>query len=129
MNILMFYDGTEQSMDALDLVKKHAKAFLAHVDIISSMRRGGEHELGDIDRREDGLDFIRDTLEKEHIPCDSHLIIQGHAAGEDIVKFAGDKKIDEIIIGTEKLSRVGKFLLGPVAQHVIIHAPCPVVIV
>jgi nucleotide-binding universal stress UspA family protein len=37
--------------------------------------------------------------------------------------------VDEIIIGTEKRTRVEKFLLGSVAQHVIFNANRPVVIV
>lgn len=129
MKILMYNDGTEYSLDALSLVKMHAKAFNAHVDILSSMHKGEESDLPKIDERKGELEYLKEALEKENISCQSHLIIKGHAAGEDIVKFAIANRTDEIIIGTEKLSRVGKFLLGSTAQHVIIHAPCPVVIV
>ena len=36
-------------------------------------------------------------------------------------------KIDEIIIGVRKRTKVGKLLLGSTAQYVVLHAPCPVI--
>ncbi|HVN70521.1 MAG TPA: universal stress protein, partial [Desulfomonilia bacterium] len=104
-------------------------ALNAHVDIVSSLPKGGETELKEIDTREGELTYLEETLNKENISCETHLLIKGHDAGDDIVKFAKEHNIDEIIIGTEKKSRVEKFLLGSVAQHVIINATCPVVIV
>jgi nucleotide-binding universal stress UspA family protein len=47
--------------------------------------------------------------------------------GEDLVEFATENKIDEIIVGIKKLSKVGKLLMGSTAQYVILEAECPVV--
>jgi nucleotide-binding universal stress UspA family protein len=128
MKILMYNDGTEHTREALPLVITHAKAFHAQVDIVSSLHKGGEPEIQEIDTRENELAYLKETLTKENIPCETHLLIHGHNAGDDIVKFALEHGSDEIIIGSEKKSRVEKFLLGSVAQHVIINATCPVVI-
>jgi len=43
------------------------------------------------------------------------------------VEFAADKKVDEIIIGIEKKSKVGKLLFGSNAQYIILQSACPVV--
>jgi nucleotide-binding universal stress UspA family protein len=129
MRILMFYDGTEYTKDALQVVKMHAKAFNAQVDVVSSLPKGGESELKEIESMENELAYIKGILEKEKIPCETHLLIKGHDAGEDIIRFAKEHKVDEIIIGTEKKSRVEKFILGSVAQYAIINAKCPVVII
>jgi len=50
-------------------------------------------------------------------------------AGEDLVKFANENDIDEILIGIQKTSKVGKLLFGSTAQFVILEASCPVVTV
>jgi nucleotide-binding universal stress UspA family protein len=129
MKILMYYDGTEQTKEALPLVKLHGKAFNARVDVVSSLAKGGEHQLKTIEERERELEYIKGVLEKDKIPCQTHLLIRGHDPGEDIVLFAKENNVDEIIIGTEKKTRVEKFILGSVAQHVVINAKCPVLIV
>ena len=129
MKILMYYDGTEHAKEALPLVRAHAMAFNASVDVVSSLPRGGEPQLKEVESREDELAYIKSTFDKEKIPCETHLLIKGHDAGVDIVQFAGEHKVDEIIIGTEKKTRLEKFIIGSVAQYVIINAKCPVVIV
>jgi len=129
MRILMFYDGTEYTKEALPVVKMHAKAFNAQVDVVSSLPKGGESQLKEIESMENELAYIKGILDKEKIPCETHLLIKGHDAGEDIVRFAKEHKVDEIIIGTEKKSRVEKFILGSVAQYAIINAKCPVIII
>ncbi len=129
MKILMYYDGTEESKEAIPVAKLHGKAFQAKVEVVSSFPSGGESHLKDIEERENELEYVKTVFEKENIPCETHLLIRGHEAGEDIVRFALEKDVDEIIIGTEKRTRVEKFLLGSVAQHVILNANRPVVVV
>jgi nucleotide-binding universal stress UspA family protein len=129
MNILMYYDGTEYTKDAVPLVKKHAKAFNARVHVVSSLPKGGESQLKEIDSMERELDYLKSVFDRENIPCETHLLIKGHDAGKDIVEFAHEHNTDEIIIGSEKKTRVEKFLLGSVAHTVIVHARCPVLVV
>jgi len=129
MRILMYYDGTEESKEAISIAKLHGKAFNAKIDVVSSLPKGGEPQLKEIEEREDELEYVKTVFEKEDIPCETHLLIRGHEAGEDILRFAAEKNVDEIIIGTEKRTRVEKFLLGSVAQHVIYNSNRPVVIV
>ena len=129
MRILMYYDGSEESKEAIPIVKLHGKAFNAKVDVVSSLFKGDESQLGEIEQRENELEYVKSVFEKENIPCETHLLIRGLEPGEDIVKFAVEKNVDEIIIGTEKRTRVEKFLLGSVAQHIIYNSNRPVVIV
>ena len=129
MRILMYYDGTEESKEAISIAKLHGKAFNAKIEVVSSLPKGGESQLKEIEERENELEYVKAVFEKENIPCETHLLIRGLEAGEDIIRFATEKNVDEIIIGTEKRTRVEKFLLGSVAQHVIFNANRPVVIV
>jgi nucleotide-binding universal stress UspA family protein len=49
--------------------------------------------------------------------------------GEKIVNIAKRKKADLLFMGLKRQSKVGKFLFGSTAQHVLLNAPCPVVTV
>jgi nucleotide-binding universal stress UspA family protein len=48
---------------------------------------------------------------------------------EEIVKAAAEERASYIVMGTQGLGRVGRFLLGSVADRVIRSAGCPVVVV
>jgi nucleotide-binding universal stress UspA family protein len=127
MKILVGYDGTSSAKEALNLAKTHAKAFGASVEVITSMQKGTEHQSKDIEQAERGLEYAKSVYEENNIPCKTHLLIRGLSPGEDLVEFAQENQIDEIIVGVKRRSKVGKLLLGSTAQYVILQAACPVV--
>lgn len=128
MKIMMYYDGTEHTKEALPVVANRAKVFDARVVVVSSLPKGDEAHLKEIEKRQDELAYIKGVFENQGIPCDTHLLIKGHEAGEDIALFAKEHKVDEIIIGTNKKSLFEKFFTGIMAQQVINNARCPVVL-
>jgi nucleotide-binding universal stress UspA family protein len=129
MRIMVCYDGSNVSKDALMLAREHAKAFNAKVDIVTSMLKGTQYQLPEIEKDEHDLDYAKTLFEKDGIACETHLLIRGLTPGEDLVQFAKENSIDEIIIGVKRRSKVGKFLLGSTAQYVVLEAECPVVTV
>jgi nucleotide-binding universal stress UspA family protein len=129
MKILVGYDGTNSAKEALSLAKSHAKAFGASIEIVTSMQKGTESELNEIDQAEHGLEYTKALLEVDGITCNTHLLIRGLSAGEDLVEFANENQIDEIVVGVKRRSKVGKLLMGSTAQYVILQASCPVVTV
>ena len=129
MNIVVGYDGSNAAKNALHLAKTHAKAFKATVYVLTSMVKGSEQNVDEIRNTEHELEFIKSQFDEEKIPCEVHLLIRGLGPGEDLVQFAKDNKADEIIVGIEKKSKVGKFVFGSNAQYVILEAHCPVVTV
>ena len=50
-------------------------------------------------------------------------------AAEEIIGVAKNKKADLIVVGSRGLGRLAGLLLGSVAQKVLAHAACPVLIV
>ena len=48
---------------------------------------------------------------------------------EEIVKIAGEERVDMIVMGTHGRSGLDRLLLGSVAERVIRLAPCPVLTV
>ena len=51
------------------------------------------------------------------------------APAEEIVRYAQDREIDLIVMGTHGRKGVAHMLLGSVAEHVVRTAPCPVLLV
>ena len=129
MKILVGYDGTNSAKEALDLVKSHAKVFGASVEVVTSMQKGTESERKDIEQAERGLEYAKSLLEEDGISCNTHLLIRGLTAGEDLVEFANENQIDQIVVGVKRRSKVGKLLMGSTAQYVILQAECPVITV
>ena len=127
MKILVGYDGSNSAKAALTLAKSHAKAFGATVDVVTSMEKGTEGQREQIEQAEHSLAWAQSSFEGNGIACKTHLLIRGLAPGEDIVEFAEENRIDEIIIGVRRRSKVSKLLLGSTAQYVILQATCPVV--
>lgn len=128
MKILVAYvGGLDVDNAVLDVAKKHAKAFNASLYIASSMERVSEKEQMNLAKVEKQLAYVKETLTAEGITCETHILVRGLTPGEDIVEFAVDRKMDEIIIGIEKKSKVGKLLFGSNAQYIILESPCPVV--
>jgi nucleotide-binding universal stress UspA family protein len=127
MKILVGYDGSNQSKDALDLAKKHALAFAAEVYIVTSLVGEKQTTPQEVEQAEEGLEYARKYLSESGVIVETHLLIRGVSPGEDLVQFAKDKEIDEIIVGVKKVSPVGKLIFGSNARHVILNAPCPVV--
>jgi nucleotide-binding universal stress UspA family protein len=129
MKILVGYDGSDAAKKALNVAKKHAKAFNGKIYILTSLVGGTGEREKDIYEAESNLEDAVKSIEKDGIPCEEHLLIRGMDPGEDIVQFANDHGADEIIIGIIKKSRVQKILMGSNAQYVILHSPCVVVAV
>jgi nucleotide-binding universal stress UspA family protein len=83
----------------------------------------------EVEQANENLEYAQSVFDDENIPCETKLLVRGMTPGEDIVKFAKEEAIDEIVIGIKRRSKVGKLLFGSNAQYVIIKAPCPVVTV
>jgi nucleotide-binding universal stress UspA family protein len=129
MKILVGYDGSDASKEALKVAKKHAKAFDGTIYLLTSLVGGAGERAKDIAKAKKNLEEAIKSVEKDGVPCEEHLLIRGMNPGEDIVQFAEDHAADEIIIGVIKKSKVQKFLMGSNAQYVILHSPCMVVAV
>lgn len=128
MKIVVGYDGSNASKDALRLARTHARAFGdTRVYVLRSISGRASEDAEDIKEAEGDLEYARHLFEEAGIPVETHLLVRGMSPGEDIVKFAEDNKADEIVVGIRRRSRVGKAIFGSTARYVIMEAPCPVV--
>ena len=123
------YDLSNVAKEALELAKKHAKAFDAKVYVVRSLSQSREMKREDIQKAEQELENIRRSFRDEGIECKTEAIVSAITPGEDLVQFVSERKIDEIIVGVKRRSKVGKLIFGSNAQYIILMAQCPVVAV
>ena len=127
MKILVGYDSSNVSKEAVSVAIQHADAFNAEIIIAYSMVGGPEVPRKDFEIAENNLEYEKTRLLDQKGPCQSILSVRGLEAGEDLIQLAEEYKVDEIVIGVRRRSKVGKLLFGSTAQYVILNAPCPVV--
>lgn len=127
MKILVGYKGDNIDKALMDIAIKHAKAFEGEILIVISMIGGDK--TSNIEEAEKSLERTKNHFNDFGVKSETHLLIRGLAAGEDLVQFAKEKGVDEIIIGVRSRSNVGKLVFGSTAQFVILEARCPVLTV
>lgn len=129
MKILVGYDGSSVAKNALEIALRHAISFRAEVYVVTSLIGGTDEPNEDIKGAENDLVYAQSFFDEKKVPCVTTLLVRGVTPGEDLVRFAEDNEIDEIVIGIKRKSKVGKMLFGSNAQKIILDAKCPVVTV
>jgi len=129
MKLMVCYDGSNASKKAVEVAKNRARNFNAKIFLVTSMASDPEVPRDEFIKREKELEKVKRQFVKEDVACETTFSVRGLETGEDLVLFAREKEIDEIVIGIKKRSKVGKFIFGSTAQYVILEAPCPVLTV
>jgi nucleotide-binding universal stress UspA family protein len=130
MKIMVAYDDTNVSREAASEALKQAGAFGAEVHLVTSISGGAEVPKKTFDHAESNLNRIKEKLfDPQNVPCSTHVLFRGLTAGEDLVRYAREKEIDELVMGVKRRSKVGKLFFGSTAQYVILRAHCPVLTV
>ena len=89
----------------------------ASFPMIEFLRNEGDDVLEKLRKQAEDMGVRIRTMKKEGIPAD------------EIVETAKKEDVDLIVIGTLGRSALEKLLLGSVAEKVIRHAPCPVLVI
>jgi len=126
MKILVGYDRSKTSENALNHAQQCAQAFNAEVHVVTSLEQGAALRKEDIDKAENQLEKIKKPFTIAGIACEVHASISYQSPGEDLLRYAKLNEIDLIVIGVRRRSKVGKLVTGSTAQYVILNAACPV---
>lgn len=128
MKIMVCFDGSDEAREALKESEKRARAFMGEVLVVASHVVDDQDYPKRIEPTETALREAKTFLDKGGIPCRTLLAYRGFEdpAGEHLRSIAEKEKIQEIIVGIKNRSKVGKLLLGSVAQFLILRADCPV---
>jgi len=126
VKIIVGYDGGPASQKALEVALDRVKGRSATIYLLLSLRGEQETEAAQVVKARQVLEKAQQMVQAQGIACDPHLLIRGMDPGEDIVKFAEDLGVEEIVMGVRRRSNVSKLLFGSNARFVILNAPCPV---
>jgi nucleotide-binding universal stress UspA family protein len=130
MKFLVCYNGTAEAKEALKVAKEHAKVWNAKLEVVNAVVRIEPLKHHKVKQMEESLEAeIREIMGQDAALHEVQLLLTDLTTGEQLVKFAEDQEINQIFLGIEKKSKVGKLLFGSTAQYIILHAPCPVVTV
>jgi nucleotide-binding universal stress UspA family protein len=127
MKFLVAYNGSDVAKKALELAREHAERFGASVLVITSMEGGTRERPQDISKAKEDLKEAMTFLQEAGIVCEGHELARGLSPAEDLVMFAEENDVDQIYVGIEKKSKVGKLIMGSTAQYIILKAHCPVI--
>ena len=126
VNVMLFYVTPIINMpftiETVSLKSKKTGETIALREYIKELH----HEI-----KENAIKMLDRKIKKyeniDNISLKSKVIIGNPA--EEIIKFANDKAIDLIVMGTTGLGGITKFVFGSVARNVSEKANCPVMLV
>jgi nucleotide-binding universal stress UspA family protein len=127
--IVVGYTSTPEGEAALGRAMAEAKLRGARLEVVHSRKEGQERDAEDILRYTEAMADISSRLDEANIDHTTHDYIKGHTPAEDIVMCARDSEAELIVIGLRHRTKTGKYLMGSVAQDVLLDAPCPVLAV
>ncbi len=126
MKILVGYDGSQLSQRALAVAQKRAKAMEAELVVFTAA--GGGENLKHA-QMQSGLKEAQMMCTACKIDCKIKMSQSNRPVAEELIRYAEKIKVDEIVIGLNKRSQLGKLLFGSTSRHVLLEAPCPVLAV
>ena len=71
--------------------------------------------------------MLSDVCPSDHQLSFEHRLVMGDPATE-IVRIAEEEQAELIVLGTHGRTGLSRILMGSVAEAVVRHAPCPVLI-
>jgi nucleotide-binding universal stress UspA family protein len=139
--ILIPIDGSEYSVNAAKYairIAKDEKAQLFCINVITpqipygyaAAATNGQYYEDIKDKVESWFDQVKEMAKAEDIAdVKTEIFIDVKSVIGSIIDYATSKDIDLIVIGTRGRTGLKRFLMGSVANGVVQHAHCPVLLV
>ena len=129
MKIMVCYDGSGDNTAVLQKATERARESSADIYLVCVLTGDNVGQLDELEPAKKEVGKVQAAFQADGVSCEAKVMFGGSAAGESIVEYANENNIDEIIVGIQKRSKIGKFVFGSTAQHVILEASCPVLTV
>ena len=120
----------EATARAIDLAARLGARLLI-VNVLEKRRLtgAGAHERVDQARQERESLLVASVQRARGVGVTAEFLVWDGDAGDSITTAAEAEQADLVVVGTRGRSAAGRMLLGSVSDHVVRHAPCPVLVV
>lgn len=136
MKIAVAVDGSENSFRAANhailLVQHLPEAQLELIHVVDFSKAKDEYLLA---KSMESLALQREQKIKpvidhaKSVGIDAHVTVLKGNPSREIIKYAQEQPIDQLVIGSRGLNVFQEMMLGSVSHKVMKHAPCPVTVV
>jgi nucleotide-binding universal stress UspA family protein len=139
--VLVAADFEDTSRSALEYGRNVARAFGAKLHVVHVVPRvvpmsATEFEPNNLEDLQASvvegaarqLDLLLTETDRVHLRVKPMVLVSTTPA-DAIVDYARETHVDIIVVGTHGRGGISHLLMGSVAEHVVRHAPCPVLVV
>jgi nucleotide-binding universal stress UspA family protein len=139
--ILVAYDGSEQSKEALQEAKLQAAGVpKTEVHVLAVVTKAGPTTNSGValsiqkaiaEKLEPEIADIKKAFQAENIAVETCVYIdeKQRNAGKTVCEYAKVNDIDLIIAGSRGLGSMRQILLGSVSNHIVQYSHCPILII
>jgi nucleotide-binding universal stress UspA family protein len=135
--ILVALDGSPDAWRALQFVagflsSRSASVRVVHVLASPTRSRGMDQDAAahaDAERRAAGEKLLADGAAQLNGFLEVEQSLLAGDPREEILRTAGESTVDLLVVGSRGLGAIRRLLLGSVSEAVLLHAPCPTLVV
>lgn len=127
MTILVAYVPRPEGQAALDKGIEIAKRRNEPLLVVNASPGGSMKDPSFADVQD--FERVQELLSNTGLNAELKQFVRGNNAVEEILALVESLNVSLLVIGLRKRSRVGKLIMGSVAQELLLTVPCPVLAV
>ena len=127
MTILVAYAPRPEGQTALAKGIEIAKRRNEHLLVVNASPGGNSEDTSKADAED--VERVQQLLSASSVDAEFRQFVRGKSAVDEINDLVDSMPVSLLIIGLRKRSKVGKLIMGSVAQDILMTVACPVLAV
>jgi nucleotide-binding universal stress UspA family protein len=127
MTILVAYAPRPEGQAALDKGIEIAKRRDEHLLVVNASPGGNAEDASKADAQD--VERVEQLLADSGVSAEFKQFVRGKSAVDEIEALVETLPVSLLVIGLRQRSKVGKLIMGSVAQDILMSVQCPVLAV
>ena len=127
MTILVAYAPRPEGEAALQKGLEIAKRRNEHLLVVNASPGGTGEDASKADAQD--VERVEQIIAESGISAEFKQFVRGKSAVDEIEDLVESRSVSLLVIGLRQRSKVGKLIMGSVAQDILLSVPCPVLAV